>query len=240
LAPSDDRLLEVDGVTSGYGKKQVLSEVSLAVGAGEAVALLGHNGAGKTTLLRTVVGTMARWRGSVRFAGRALPAGAGPAAAVDLGMAMVPAERFVFPDLSVADNLRLSARGLSAADRVAGLADAFRRFPVLEERAGQRAGTMSGGEQRMVSLSMALMPRPRLLLLDEPSLGLAPVIAEQILTLVRGLVEEGMSVVLVEQNVPAALSVASRVYVLRGGRVLLEERTEVLAARSRETWWELF
>jgi branched-chain amino acid transport system ATP-binding protein len=229
LAPSEQRLLELDAVSTGYGKKQVLDDVGLHVGPGEAVALLGHNGAGKTTLLRTVLGLQPLWRGSVRFAG-------------DAGdrMAMVPAERFVFAELTVADNLRVSARGLSAADRAQRMAEAYARFPVLEERAGQLAGTMSGGEQRMVSLSMALMPRPRLLLLDEPSLGLAPVIAERIVALVRDLVADGMSVVLVEQNVAAALTVASRVYVLRSGRVLVEESADALAARGRESWWELF
>src|SRR6185312_8755287 len=129
---------------------------------------------------------------------------------------------------------------LSATDRAAGIERACVDFPILREQGRQPAGAMSGGEQRMVSLAMALMPKPRLLLLDEPSLGLSPAIAEQVMARVRGLVAAGMSVILVEQNIPAALSVASRVYVLRSGRIILEEGAKALEARGREGWWDLF
>jgi branched-chain amino acid transport system ATP-binding protein len=155
-------------------------------------------------------------------------------------MAMIPAERFVFPDLTVLENLRLGVRGLSAAEGAQRIHAAYEDLPILRERAGQLAGTMSGGEQRMVSLSMALMRKPALLLLDEPSLGLSPAIAEQMMTRVRRLVTQGVSVVLVEQNVPAALGVASRIYVLRSGRIILEEDAQAFTARGRENWWELF
>jgi branched-chain amino acid transport system ATP-binding protein len=150
------------------------------------------------------------------------------------------AERFVFPDLTVLENLRLSARGLSAAERAERLDVAHEDFLILKERGGQLAGVMSGGEQRMVILAMALMRKPSLLLLDEPSLGLSPAIAEQLMKRVRKLVAEGMSVLLVEQNIPAALGVASRVYVLRSGRIILEGSARTLATRGRESWWDLF
>jgi branched-chain amino acid transport system ATP-binding protein len=239
LAPSET-LLALEGIEAGYGKKQVLNGVSLEVGVGEAVALLGHNGAGKTTLLRAAFGLEPLWGGGIAYAGRGLPHRYSARDAVRMGMAMIPAERFVFPDLTVGDNLLLSARSLARADREARIAEAFAAFPVLEERRRQLAGTMSGGEQRMISLSMALMSRPRLLLLDEPSLGLAPVIAESIMERVRGLVADGTSVILVEQNVSAALSVASRVYVIRGGEGIVGESTAEFEARGREAWWKLF
>jgi branched-chain amino acid transport system ATP-binding protein len=233
-------LLTAAGVVAGYGKKRVLDDVGLSLGRGEAIAILGHNGAGKTTLLQAVFGLQPLWQGQVCFAGQRLGSAHSARAAVALGMAMIPAERFVFPDLTVLDNLRLSAVGLSASERAKGLDQAHADFPILRERAGQLAGAMSGGEQRMISLAMALMRKPRLLLLDEPSLGLSPAIVEQVMARVRGLVAAGMSVILVEQNIPAALSVASRIYMLRSGRIILEESARALEARGREGWWDLF
>jgi branched-chain amino acid transport system ATP-binding protein len=235
-----DPLLLVERIDAGFGKKRVLAEVGLRLGRGEAIALLGHNGAGKTTLLQAVFGLLPIWRGRLSFAGQPLGMDHSARNAVALGMAMIPSERFVFPDLTVCENLRLSARGLSAQERAERLDAAYADFPILRQRAAQPAGAMSGGEQRMVSLAMALMRKPRLLLLDEPSLGLSPAIAEQVMTRVRKLVENGMSVVIVEQNIPAALGVASRVYVLRSGRIILEESAPTLGARGRDTWWDLF
>jgi branched-chain amino acid transport system ATP-binding protein len=237
---ADAPLLTVSDVDAGYGKKRVLADVGLSVGRGEAIALIGHNGAGKTTLLQTIFGMQPLWKGQIAFAGHALGDRPSSQAAVALGMAMIPAERFVFPDLSVSENLRLSARRLTASARNERLDAAYEAFPILKERNAQLAGTMSGGQQRMVSLAMALMPAPKLLLLDEPSLGLSPAVAEQLMARVRRLVEEGVSVILVEQNIPAALSVAARVYVLRMGKIILEESSEALHARGREKWWELF
>jgi branched-chain amino acid transport system ATP-binding protein len=237
---ADDPLLTVSDVDAGYGKKRVLADVGLSVGHGEAIALIGHNGAGKTTLLQTIFGLQPLWKGQIAFAGLALGDRHSSQAAVALGMAMIPAERFVFPDLSVSENLRLSARRLTTIVRNERLDAAFEAFPILKERGAQLAGTMSGGQQRMVSLAMALLPAPKLLLLDEPSLGLSPAIAEQLMARVRQLVEQGISVILVEQNIPVALSVASRVYVLRTGKIILEESSEDLRARGREKWWELF
>jgi branched-chain amino acid transport system ATP-binding protein len=238
--PPPDPLLSVAGVTAGYGKKRVLDHIGLYVGPGEAIALLGHNGAGKTTLLQAVFGLQPLWQGEMFFAGRSLGPRHSAPAAVALGMAMIPAERFVFPDLTVLENLRLGARGLNAAESARRIEAAYADYPVLHERADQLAGSMSGGEQRMVSLAMALLRRPSLLLLDEPSLGLSPAIAERMMRRVRGLLTQGVSVVLVEQNIPAALGVASRIYVLRSGRIILEESATAFAARGRENWWSLF
>jgi branched-chain amino acid transport system ATP-binding protein len=233
-------LLAVSGVAAGYGKKRVLDDVGLSLGRGEAIAILGHNGAGKTTLLQAVFGLQQLWQGQMSFAGQRVGPSHSARTAVALGMAMIPAERFVFPDLTVLDNLRLGAVGLNTAERAKGLDQAHADFPILRERGGQLAGAMSGGEQRMISLAMALMRKPRLLLLDEPSLGLSPAIVEQVMARVRGLVAGGMSVILVEQNIPAALSVASRIYMLRSGRIILEESAKALEARGREGWWDLF
>ena len=238
--PPPDPLLSVAGVTAGYGKKRVLDHIGLSVVPGEAIALLGHNGAGKTTLLQAVFGLQPLWQGEMFFAGRSLGPRHSAPAAVALGMAMIPAERFVFPDLTVLENLRLGARGLNAAESARRIEAAYADYPVLHERADQLAGSMSGGEQRMVSLAMALLRRPSLLLLDEPSLGLSPAIAERMMRRVRGLLTQGVSVVLVEQNIPAALGVASRIYVLRSGRIILEESATAFAARGRENWWSLF
>ncbi len=230
----------LEGVAAGYGKKRVLDDVSLTLARGEAISLIGHNGAGKTTLLQTIFGLQPPSAGGVLIDGKPLAARRAAGDAVALGLAMIPAERFVFPDLTVMENLLVGARSLAGALRRERIEAALRDFPILRERESQLAGTMSGGQQRMVSLAMALVTRPRLLLLDEPSLGLSPAITQQIMSRVRALVDQGVSVVLVEQNIPAALTVADRVYVLRSGRILLEERTAQLKARGRDNWWKLF
>ncbi|MGE5135772.1 MAG: ABC transporter ATP-binding protein [Gemmatimonadota bacterium] len=250
MAPSDARspdpapagdILTAEGLSAGYGKKQVLHDVSLRVARGEAVAVLGHNGAGKTTLLRAVFGLLPPWDGRITFEGG--PAGrASASASVRSGMAMIPSERFVFADLSVADNLRLGALTVPGGRaRDARLDAAYETFPLLKERSRQLAGTMSGGQQRLLSLAMALMTEPRLLLLDEPSLGLAPALAQSVLRQVKGLVSSrGMSVILLEQNVVSALELASRVYVMRSGRIILEESAQQLQDLGPQRWWELF
>ncbi len=234
-------ILTAAGVSAGYGKKQVLYDVSLRVGPGEAVAVLGHNGAGKTTMLRTIFGLLPPWSGRISFGGE--PAGRLSAgASVRRGMAMIPSERFVFADLSVLDNLRLGALTVpDSAVRKQRLAAAFDSFPLLRERSRQLAGTLSGGQQRLLSLAMALMTEPSLLLLDEPSLGLAPALAQSVLRQVGELVRDrGMSVILLEQNMASALELASRVYVMRSGRVILEEDARQLLDMGPQRWWELF
>jgi len=209
-------LLALEDVEARYGPVQALRGISLQVGEGEIVAVLGANGAGKTTTLRAVSGTVRR-SGAIRLGGKALRGG--PEAAARAGIAHVPEGRGTFSELSVIDNLRLGAyvrRGSLGADiaRIAGW------FPWLVERGAQPAGTLSGGEQQMLALARALMSRPRLLMLDEPSLGLAPLIVREIFRIVRELNErEGLAVLVVEQDARIALASAQRAYVLEVGEV---------------------
>jgi branched-chain amino acid transport system ATP-binding protein len=210
-------LLELDGVEARYGPVKALHGVDLGVDAGEIVAVLGANGAGKTTTLRAISGTVRR-SGRIAFAGRAIERSS-PEAVARLGVAHVPEGRGTFPELSVWDNLRLGAytvRGKPDFEAVLAY------FPWLEERRGQHAGTLSGGEQQQLALARALMSRPRLLLLDEPSLGLAPLVVEQIFEIVGTLNREtGLAVLVVEQNATLALNAATRAFVLEVGRVAL-------------------
>jgi branched-chain amino acid transport system ATP-binding protein len=218
-------LLEVRSVSARYGQVAVLHEVSLAVQEGELVAVLGANGAGKTTTLRAVSGTVRR-SGDVLFAGQRLPRS--PEATARAGIAHVPEGRGTFNELSVWENLRLGAytrRGKLAeeAKRV------FAFFPRLEERRNQQAGTLSGGEQQMLALGRAMMARPRLLLLDEPSLGLAPLVVKQIFDVLTRLKKiDGLSVLVVEQNANLALAHAERAYVLEVGRVVVAGTSDEL------------
>ena len=218
-------LLELDRVEARYGAVQVLHGVSLHVDEGELVAVLGANGAGKTTTLRAVSGTVRR-SGGVSFAGSKLPRRADATARA--GIAHVPEGRGTFTELSVWDNLRLGAytRRGSVKDDARRV---FELFPRLEDRKRQQAGTLSGGEQQMLALGRAVMARPRLLLLDEPSLGLAPIVVTQIFgAVVKIQASDGMAVLVVEQNANLALAHASRAYVLEVGRVAVEGSSEEL------------
>jgi branched-chain amino acid transport system ATP-binding protein len=211
-------LLELEDVHARYGPIRVLHGVSLTVGEGAIVAVLGANGAGKTTTLRAISNTVDR-EGKIRFAGKQLHGG--PDVVARLGVAHVPEGRGTFPELTVWDNLRLGAY-----TRRGSLRDDFARvhsyFPWLEERRHQQAGTLSGGEQQMLALARAFMQRPRLLLLDEPSLGLAPLLVTEVFRIVKELNEnEGMTVLVVEQNAHIALQLAQTAYVLEVGRVAL-------------------
>ncbi len=222
-------MLELRAVCAGYGPIQVLHEVSLTVGAGEIVALIGANGAGKSTALMTVSGIIPCRAGEILFRDVRID-GLAPDRIVSLGLSQVPEGRHVFAELTVGENLELGAylRRDSVGvrqdlDYVLGL------FPVLAERRRQPAGTLSGGEQQMLALSRALMARPRLLLLDEPSMGLAPLMIRQIFLMIERIVQEhGTGVLLVEQNAHAALRVAARAYVLENGVVALAGRAEEL------------
>jgi len=218
-------LLRLDDVEARYGPVRVLHGISLRVGAGELVAVLGANGAGKTTTLRAVSGTVRR-SGDVIFNGAKLPRR--PDATARAGIAHVPEGRGTFTELSVWDNLRLGAytRRGSIKDDVKRV---FTFFPRLEERKGQQAGTLSGGEQQMLALGRAMMARPKLLLLDEPSLGLAPFVVREIFdAMVKMQGDDGMGVLVVEQNANLALAHASRAYVLEVGRVVVEGASEEL------------
>jgi branched-chain amino acid transport system ATP-binding protein len=225
-------LLELGDVIASYGDIKALHGVSLTVGEGEVVAVLGPNGAGKTTMLRAVSGTV-RKTGEVVFDGRKVDRRA-PEQIARLGVAHVPEGRGIYTQLSVRDNLRMGA--YTRRDR-GGVKRDFERvvgyFPWLERRVGQKAGTLSGGEQQMLAIARAVMSRPRLLLLDEPSLGLAPIVSREIFRIVRALNDdEGVSVLLVEQNARAALEIASRAYVLEAGRVAVAGEAETLQANE--------
>jgi branched-chain amino acid transport system ATP-binding protein len=221
-------LLALEGVEARYGPVKALRGVSLTVGDGEIVAVLGANGAGKTTTLRAISGTVRR-SGTIRFAGKSIT-GRSPEAVARLGIAHVPEGRGTLSELSVGENLRLGA--YPRRDRAAIREDEQRvlsHFPWLGERRNQRAGTLSGGEQQMLALARALMLRPRLVLLDEPSLGLAPRVVAEIFRIVGELNErEGLTVLVVEQNAILALEAASRAYVLEVGRVALEGGSQML------------
>ena len=218
-------MLEVSGLSARYGPVEALQGVSLEVRAGEMVALIGANGAGKSTLLRVITGLLAPAAGRVRFDGRDLT-GRRPEEILRAGIALVPERRRVFAGLTVLDNLRLGGYSL-ARDRAfrgrleTGVEETYRLFPVLRQRRGQLAGTLSGGEQQMLAIGRALMSRPRLLLCDEPSLGLAPLIVHEIMRLLAGLRDAGTTILIVEQNARMALRAADRAYVLETGRVVL-------------------
>jgi branched-chain amino acid transport system ATP-binding protein len=213
-------LLSVTGLGVRYGGIRALHDVGLEVGPGEAVAILGPNGAGKSTLLNAVAGLLRPAAGAVRVDGRDVTR-ARPERRVDAGIALVPEGRGVFADLPVRDNLLLGAYRRPRRDRREALADVVELFPVLAERAGQPAGTLSGGEQQMLAIGRALMARPRLLMLDEPSLGLAPLAIRQVVDRLVRLRDRGTAVLLVEQNTRAALRVATRGYLLERGSVVL-------------------
>jgi branched-chain amino acid transport system ATP-binding protein len=236
--PGSDALLSAEGITASYGARRVLEGVTLEVGPGEIVTVLGHNGAGKTTLLRAVFGDQPRG-GSVVFDGKRLPVG-DPTAVVRAGISFTPATTPIFRQLTVTENLELGGIVLrSRSERKDQLLGLRELFPLLLERKDQVAGTMSGGQQRVLSLGMALMAKPRLMLLDEPSLGIAPSLVQQIFGQIRTLSQsQGLAVLLVEQNVRASLRIADRVYYLRHGRIILEE--SAAAAQTREHWWDLF
>ena len=215
-------LLEVKGVTTAYRGLIAISDVSIAVAEGEIVAVAGANGAGKSTLLKTIAGMERARGGSITFAGRAIEKLA-PHLVTALGLSYVPENRRLFPRLSVADNLKLGSylrRG--EPGREAPLAQVFTLFPRLEERLSQRAETLSGGEQQMLAIGRALMTRPRLLMLDEPSQGIMPKLVSEIFSAVQAIRKIGMTVLIVEQRLAECLEIADRAYILQTGRVVLQ------------------
>jgi branched-chain amino acid transport system ATP-binding protein len=224
-------LLEITGLKSGYGRVEVLRGVDLNVQAGEIVALLGSNGAGKSTLNNTLSGLVPAAAGSVKFDGADLT-NAHSRAVVQKGLIQVPEGRRVFPNLSVVENLSLGAFARGRERRAANLERVFGIFPQLAERRVQRAGTMSGGEQQMLAIGRGLMAEPKLLILDEPSLGLSPLLVEELFALVSRLNGEGLSVLLVEQNVAQSLAIADRAYVLENGSLRFQGRPAELLASA--------
>ena len=213
-------MLVVKGLRSGYGKIEVLHEVDLAVERGQIVSLIGANGAGKTTLLKTISGLLRPSAGSIKFEGADIARH--PAhKIVGLGISHVPEGRAILKRMTVIDNLRMGAHVRSDPDVERDISSVLERFPLLAERRDQMAGTLSGGEQQMLAIGRALVARPQLLLLDEPSLGLAPKLVTRILLTLRELRQEGKTILLVEQNARQALQVADRGYVIERGRILV-------------------
>jgi branched-chain amino acid transport system ATP-binding protein len=225
-------VLEVRGLCGGYGGAEVLRGVAMTVGTGEIVTILGSNGVGKTTLNLALSGLLPRRTGEIRFEGARID-GAAPAAIVAAGLIHVPEGRKVFPNMSVRENLDLGSYRRGRARRRENLERVFSTFPRLAERARQTAGTLSGGEQQMLAIGRGLMAEPRLLVLDEPSLGLSPLLVEEMFALIGRLNAEGLSILLVEQNVVQSLKLASRAYILENGVFALSGPAAALSADPR-------
>ena len=223
-------MLELARISASYGSVPALSDVSISVGEGEAVGLLGANGAGKSTTLRTISGLLRATSGAITFAGRnigALP----PYKVTELGIAHVPEGRQVFPELTVQENLEIGAYVSAAkAERKRSLELVFEIFPVLAARRKQLAGTMSGGEQQMLAMGRALMARPKVLLMDEPSMGLSPIMVDKIFEVVSDIHQQGTTILLVEQNASRALQLAQRGYVMDSGEVTMSGGAKALLA----------
>jgi branched-chain amino acid transport system ATP-binding protein len=230
-------LLDVSGLSAGYGKIGVLREIDLSIGSGEAVALLGPNGAGKTTLLRAISGLLPS-TGHIRFAGKDM-AGSGPRGAVEAGLVHVVEGHRVFTQLSVFDNLLLAGYGLPRVARATQVEEALAFFPEIAARRADRAGSLSGGQQQMLAVAQGLVRRPRLLMLDEPSAGLSPVLVDRVLAAAARLREGGTAILLVEQLIEKALAMADRVYALARGSIVLEARTDEpdLAAKLEHAYF---
>ena len=217
-----EAFLQVNDIATAYGNIEALKGVDLAAADGDITCLLGPNGAGKTTLMMTIAGILKPRRGSITLRGEEI-AGRTPRHIVEQGIALVPENRLVFPDMTVEENLRAGAFSRKVAAEIDRDVEAmFTRFPVLRERSTQNAGTLSGGEQQMLAISRALMARPKLLLMDEPSLGLAPLIVEDIFRIIRELNADGTTIFLVEQNAHMALQVANHFYLIEQGRVVFD------------------
>ena len=221
-------MLRLDDVEAGYGETTILQGVSIEVAGGEVVTVVGANGAGKTTLLRTIAGLVRPKRGRIAFADDAI-GGLKPHAIVARGITLIPEGRQLFPLMSVRDNLRMGAFTPHARGRAAEtLEEVLDLFPRVRERLDQMAGSLSGGEQQMVAIARGLMARPRLLMFDEPSLGLAPIIVKQVFEVVDRIVRSGTTVLIVEQNVFHTLNIADRGYVLENGRIVMSDTGRAL------------
>lgn len=221
-------MLEIDGIDVFYGDMQALRGVTLGVRSGEMVSLIGSNGAGKSTTLRAISGLLRPKRGGIRFEGRDISR-LSPASIVELGLSLVPEGRQIFPNMTVKENLEMGAQHPKVrALRSQTLEEVFELFPRLRERMRQKAGTLSGGEQQMLAIGRGLMSRPKLLMLDEPSLGLSPLLVSLIFQIVERINRLGTMILLVEQNVFHALKLSKRGYVLENGAILMEGEAEAL------------
>jgi len=230
-------LLQLDELAAGYGTKIVVERVGLALAPGEILALLGHNGAGKTTTLRTIIGLLPVRAGALRFAGQEITH-LTVAERVALGLRLLPEGRGIFADLGVAENVDVVAARNCRGTPMFAAADVFRLFPALAERRAARAGSLSGGQQQMLALGLALLGTPRCLLLDEPSIGLAPNLVERLFAQIRTICREhAVAAVLVEQNVAASMKIADRVLIMNNGRIVFEGSP----ARARDSnFWHYF
>lgn len=224
-------MISVKGIHAGYGLVKVLRDISLDIASGEIVAVLGSNGVGKTTLNNTLSGLITPTAGKIYFED-VLISGRSPADIVDMGLIHVPEGRKLFPNLTVKDNLELGSYRRGKPNRSANFDTVLEIFPRLKDRLMQSAGTLSGGEQQMVAIGRGLMSEPRVLLLDEPSLGLSPLLVEQMFTLIKKINETNLSVILVEQNVVQSLVIADRAYVIEQGKVALSGKADDLRENS--------
>jgi ABC-type branched-subunit amino acid transport system ATPase component len=230
-------VLRLTGITSGYGAKTVISDVSFALEPGQILAFLGHNGAGKTTTLRTVMGLLQPKSGEVMFDDKPINR-FGVADRIALGLRLLPEGRGIFPDLSVAENVDVVAARNVTEGAIFNIPDVYRLFPILDERRTTRAGSLSGGQQQMLALSLAILGTPRCLLLDEPSIGLAPNLVDRMFQQVRDVCKShAMTAVLVEQNVAAAMAIADRVIIMNNGQIVFDGNPQEASASN---FWNYF
>ena len=220
-------LVSIKNLSAGYGFVEVLRDVSIAIEAREIVAVLGSNGVGKTTLNNTLSGLIVPKTGEIIFDGN-LVSGKSPSEIVEMGLIHVPEGRKLFPNLTVKDNLELGSYRRGKSERQKNLDEVLAIFPKLAERIGQQAGTLSGGEQQMVAIGRGLMGNPKLLILDEPSLGLSPLLVEQMFELIKRINQQGITILLVEQNVMQSLNIASRAYVIEEGTIAISGEAKAL------------
>jgi branched-chain amino acid transport system ATP-binding protein len=226
--------LELHGITAGYGAKTVISDMSFSIDPGQIVAFLGHNGAGKTTTMKTLMGLIPARAGSIRFGGEAIE-NLDVAARVRMGLRLLPEGRGIFPALSVAENIAVVAAANCSENATFGVDDLYQLFPVLSERPAIRAGSLSGGQQQMLAMGLAIMGTPRCLLLDEPSIGLAPNLVERMFDQVKLISRtKSMTAILVEQNVAAAIRIADRIIILNNGQIVFDGSPE--DAKATNVW----
>ena len=232
-------LLDVKNLEAGYGKKQVLYDISLQVNEKEIVGMIGHNGAGKSTVFKAIFGMLPPLKGQIIYMGRDVTF-APPEIKLDGGIYHIPQDQFIFSDLAVKDNLEISYFTMKDKSRYeARLEEVYQFFPIVKSRLNQLAGTLSGGERRILSIAMGLLRQPKLLMLDEPSSGLSPVAFQNVAGIIRQINDGlGTAILLVEQNVKVAFKLSRRAYVMKAGRMILEETGEKLL--QRKEWWDLF